>query len=125
MSAPYKKRRAEGEWADEIEYLAHETEIATGDLRTLAMLGIHGADLLRRRMLILRVDPDRYFRSEPANFRELQESCSACTSHERCALDLTQDTIDPTRPDWQDYCPNVAMLKMLSALESCSRHSPQ
>lgn len=118
MSVPFSKRRAGRECADEIKRLAHKSRISTCDLRTLAMLGIHGADLLRRRMLILRVDPNRYCRSEPANFRKLQKSYSACNSHERCALDLAQDAVDPTRPDWQDYCPNVAMLKMLSVFES-------
>ncbi len=122
MSAPYSKARAELEWTDEIERLAQESGISTGDLRTLAMLGIHGADLLRRRMVILRVDPNKYCRTEPATFRELQKSCSACKSRERCVLDLARDAVDPTRPDWQDYCPNVAMLKMLSAVESCSWH---
>ena len=120
--ADHKTRRAEVEGADEIERLARETGISIDDLRILAMLGIHGADLLRRRMHILRVDPDKFYRSEPATFRELQKSCSACESHGRCALDLARDAIDPTRPDWRDYCPNAAMLNMLSAVENCYRH---
>jgi hypothetical protein len=119
MSALREKRIIKDEWGDEIEQLAQECGIAACDLRTLAMLGIHGAHLLRCRMLILRVDPDRYSNFEPANFRELQRNCSACTNHRRCALDLKHDLTDPTRADWQDYCPNVAMLKMLSSLESC------
>jgi hypothetical protein len=120
--ADSENRRAELEWVDEIERLAQKTGISVDDLRTLATLGIHGADLLRRRMLILRVDPDRLYDSEPATFRELQKSCSACESHGRCVLDLARDAIDPTRPDWRDYCPNAAMLKMLSAVESCYQH---
>jgi hypothetical protein len=73
---------------DKIEYLAHKTGMSASDLRTLAMLGIHGADLLRRRMLILGIDPDGFYRAEPATFRELQKSCSRCDSHERCTQDL-------------------------------------
>jgi hypothetical protein len=119
ITAGSKNRMVEVGCADEIERLAHESGISVGDLRILARLGIHGADLMRRRMLILRVDPDRFFDSEPAMFRNLQKCCSACESHARCALDLARDAIDPARPDWRDYCPNVAMLNMLSAVEGC------
>jgi len=122
MSPLNEKRTTDDEWGDEIEHLAQECGIATGDLRTFAKLGIHDAYLLRCRMHILRVGPDRYLDSEPGNFCELQRNCSACASHRRCALDLKHDLMDPTRPDWQDYCPNVAMLKMLSSLESCDSH---
>ena len=99
MSAFDEKRITEDEWEDEIEHLAQECGLAPGDLRTLAMLGIHGACQLRCRMLILGVDPDRYFNIEPANFRELQSNCSACTSHGRYVLDLKHDLADQTRPD--------------------------
>jgi hypothetical protein len=122
VGADSKNRRAEDMRAAEIERLVDETGISIDYLRTLATLGIRGADLLRRRMDILRVDPDRLYNYEPANFRELQKSCSACESHERCAIDLAQDAFDPTRPDWQDYCPNAAIVKMLSALRNCYRH---
>lgn len=117
IAAESENRREGSERTDEIERLARETGISIDDLQTLAMLGIHGADLMRRRMRILRIDPNRLYDSEPAMFRELQKSCSACASHGRCALDLAQDAIDPTRVDWRDYCPNVAMLNMLSAVE--------
>jgi hypothetical protein len=108
-------QRAEAIWASEIERLARETGFSTDNLRTLEMLGIHGADLLRRRMDILRIDPNGLYDSEPSIFRTLQKSCSACESYKLCALELAQDAIDPTRPDWQDYCPNAATIKMLSA----------
>jgi hypothetical protein len=119
IKADQKTQRAEVAEPGEIECLAHQTGISADDLRILARLGIHGADLLRRRMRILRVDPDGFSRFDSATFRELQKSCSACEVHGRCALDLAQDAINPTRSDWRDYCPNAAMLNMLSAVENC------
>ena len=108
--------------AQEIEQVTRESGLSAQDAWTLAILGIHGAILLRRRMIVVGVDPDWLSLSEPAAFRELQKCCSACDSHARCRLDLAQDAIDPRRLDWQEYCPNVATLKMLSAVESCYQH---
>ena len=102
---------------DEIEELACQTGMSADDLRTLAKLGIHGDAMLRRRMLILRIDPDRFADGEPAAFRELQIRCSSCHDHARCVQDLARDAIDPTRPDWRDYCPNAAWLNTFSALQ--------
>jgi len=110
------KQITEVEQVDEIEHLAQETGMSVDDLRTLAMLGIHGAYLLRRRMLVLCIDPDGFSRAEPALFRELQKSCSRCDNHGPCAQDLVRDAVDPTRPDWRDYCPNAAWLNTFSAL---------
>jgi hypothetical protein len=118
-------RQADAIWVSELEHLAQEAGISTDYLRILETLGIHGANLLRRRMEILKIDPNGYYESEPATFRELQKSCSACASHELCALDLAHDATDPTRPDWQDYCPNAAIIKILSALENCAWRESQ
>ena len=101
---------------DEIDDLARRTGMSADDLRTLAKLGIHGASPLRSRMLVLRLDPDRFADAEPAALRELQIRCSRCRDHARCIKDLARDAIDPTRPDWRDYCPNAAWLNTLCAL---------
>jgi hypothetical protein len=105
----------------EIEQIVRQTGLSDDDVRTLAALGIHGAILLCCRMRILRIDPVGFSRAEPEAFRKLQVSCSGCESRTRCVKDLALDNVDPSRIDWQDYCPNVAPLKMFSALESCHR----
>jgi hypothetical protein len=104
------------EQVDEITDLARQSGMSVDDVRTLARLGIHGAGLLRRRMLILRIDSDAFAQAEPEAFRELQKRCSRCRDHGLCAQELVRDAIEPTRPDWRGYCPNAASLSALSAL---------
>ena len=103
---------------DETEEIAGDSGLSVVDTRTLAMLGIHGANFLRCRMLILRIDPDRFAHAEPAGVRELQKSCSRCESRETCVRDLMLDNDDPTRVEWREYCPNATALTVISALDS-------
>jgi hypothetical protein len=110
---------AEPHHLDEIERLSYETGMPVSDLQTLAKLGIHGAYLLRRRMLILGIDPDSFSLSQPTFFRELQKSCSACQDHEVCGHDLIRGAVDPLRQDWREYCPNAGRLRAISMLENC------
>ncbi len=119
------RKKTEAEQRAEIEQVAQETGMSVNDVRTLAMLGIHGAIPLRRRMSVLNIDLDRFSRDEPAIFCELQKSCSRCQSHEACLRDLALDAIDPTRVTWRDYCLNAAALNMLSALACCSHESSE
>jgi hypothetical protein len=70
--------------------------------------------LLLRRMAVLDVAPDQVNSADPLLFRELQGRCSLCQSRAICACDLAQDAADAQSRDWQDYCPNAAMLGFLS-----------
>ncbi len=45
---------------DETDDSVCDSGLSADAVRTLATLGIHGANLLRCRMLILRIDPDRF-----------------------------------------------------------------
>jgi len=74
--------------------------------------------LLHRRMTALRLDIDEWRQFEPAMLDELERLCLACESRQRCALDLVTHSDDPTWRDWRDYCPNVAELSMLGALQT-------
>lgn len=87
------------------------------------------SDLLSRRMHALNLDTSEVARSEPEIFIRLRSVCSTCDSKVQCELDL--DELDLARAStgeggvdsiaWQDYCLNVATLKMLSALLPASR----
>ena len=85
--------------------------------------GSNNALLLERRMAALRLNIDEWRQSEPTMLDELQRLCLACESRHRCALDLATYSDDPTWRDWQDYCPNVAELNMLGALQTLRRAS--
>ena len=95
-----------------------DLSISVAELRELARYGPDQADLLRRRMVALGLDPVALARSDGAVLRDLQRLCTMCRSHSRCARDLA--STDPVSEDWQDYCPNAAMLKMLNTLRICA-----
>lgn len=80
--------------------------------------GPNEAPQLQRRMMALRLGVDEWTHFEPAMIDELQRHCLACESRQRCAHDLATHSNDPDWRDWRDYCPNVAKLSMLSALQT-------
>jgi len=99
--------------ADEIvERMARDVGVTAPELRTLARLGPDAAELLRRRMTALDLDPREVRRVEPAALQDLQRVCSLCAHRRRCAHDLAQD---PGNPAWKDYCPNAETLAALNA----------
>ena len=71
--------------------------------------------LLLRRMAVLDVAPDQVNSADPLLFRELQGRCSLCPSRAICACEIwRKDAADAQSRDWQEYCPNAAMLGFLS-----------
>jgi uncharacterized protein DUF6455 len=105
--------------ADEVNRIAQHLGISVAEFRSFAAHDPDRADLLRRRMAALHVDPDELARSEPATFQELRRRCTACDSRGRCALDLADEPADPAWQAWRDYCPNATRLSVLSALRGC------
>ena len=103
---------------DEVERMAHEAGVSTGELRTLASKGPELAELLLRRMAALDLDQDEVARIEPQVFHDLQRVCTMCESHGRCMRDLRRDAADPA---WKNYCPNVDTLMDLDSLPWSSR----
>jgi hypothetical protein len=93
----------------EIESIAADAGLSTSELRRLVGGGSDAAEL-KRRMAALGIDPERFFRNEPAVARDLQRACSLCTSKRRCRHDLTAR---PGDPRWQEYCPNSHTLNAL------------
>jgi len=84
----------------------------------LAELGIRKPYLLSQRMAILGLDPERLSSEDPTAFRDLEKNCNICDERRSCIRDLVRDAADPTGTNWKEYCPNVAMLGMFSALAS-------
>jgi hypothetical protein len=91
---------------------AADAGVSGSELRILAGKSHDAADLLYRRMAILRLDPDELARGEAAVLRDLQRLCSMCESRKRCVLGLAKGGIDST---WEDYCPNAMTLRALVA----------
>jgi hypothetical protein len=103
---------------DEVDRIARDMGMSARELRQLAQHGPHSADLLLRRMAALDLDPKEVSQTEPQTFQDLQRVCTLCDSRKQCTKDMARDMNDPA---WEDYCPNVATLKMLNALPWAAR----
>jgi|SRR6516164_6240883 hypothetical protein len=84
----------------ELARVAQDLGISTADLRILAGRDKTAADLLRRRLESLRIDPAAI---DPALMRDLQRCCSNCGNKPLCAHELEDK---PTGATWPQYCPN-------------------
>ena len=102
----------------EAERMAHDLGLPVSELRKLAELGPEAADLLARRMAELNLDRNEVAAVVPTTLQDLQRVCTMCESHRQCARDLRRNAADPA---WEDYCPNVAVLKMLNGLPWLAR----
>ena len=80
------------------------------------------AELLRRRMGALNLDAAELARLQPHVLRDFERLCAECKSRGRCVRELDEDLArnpaDPASQGWIDYCPNAAMLNMLSAVRA-------
>jgi len=103
----------------EVERMAHDLGMPVSELRKIAKHGPEAADLLVRRMAVLDLDCKEVAATAPGVFQDLQRLCTLCESHRQCARDLTRK---PTDKAWEDYCPNVALLKLLDALPWAARN---
>ena len=92
---------------DEVNRIAHDTGLASHELRALAGKWPDSADLLNHRLHALGLDTTAVSGAAPHVLRDLQRTCSMCDSKGTCARDLARDERDPR---WQTYCPNVATL---------------
>ena len=102
----------------EIERIASDLGVSVSELRKIADHGPEAADLLLRRMAVLNLEKNEIAATAPSTYRDLQRLCTLCANHKRCAQDLGRDAADPA---WEDYCPNVAMLKLLDSLPWTTR----
>ena len=102
----------------EVERMARDLGMPSSELRKIAAHGTDSADLLLHRMAELNLDNKEVAATAPDTFQDLQRLCTLCESHRQWARDLGRD---PDNKAWKDYCPNVAMLKLLDLLPWASR----
>ena len=102
----------------EVERIAKDIGLPAAEVRRLARLGPGSADLLLRRMEALKLDPKKVTQAEPQLFRDLERVCSLCESRRQCSRDLAREL---NNQEWEDYCPNIATLKMLNAMPWAAR----
>jgi Family of unknown function (DUF6455) len=84
----------------EVTRIGQDLGISAADLRLLATRDKGAADLLNRRLEMLRLDPTSV---DPALMRDLQRCCSNCDNKQLCAHELEDK---PKAASWPKYCPN-------------------
>jgi hypothetical protein len=93
----------------EMERIARDLGTSVSELRALAGCDKNAADLLRRRLNSLNLDPVTI---EPAVMRDLQRCCSQCGSKTLCRHELEDR---PKEASWPTYCPNEQTIEALVA----------
>jgi hypothetical protein len=106
--------------ADEV---ARDLGLPASDLRAPANHGSGGANLLRRRMETLHLNPNELALSDPLMLADLQRLCTMCKSRGACALELEHVSADAAWGEWREYCPNAATLNELR-IRSKMRFNP-
>jgi Family of unknown function (DUF6455) len=94
--------------AAELARIGQDLGISAADLRVLATRDKKAADLLKRRLETLRIDPTSV---DPAVMRDLQRCCSICDSKPLCVHELEDK---PKGASWPKYCPNEQTIADLS-----------
>jgi hypothetical protein len=96
--------------AGEVERIAHDVGISSGDLHALAAHEKSTADELFMRMADMGLNSAEIGATEPAVLRDLQRTCSLCTAKGQCDQDLLEGY-----SHLPDYCPNRETLRALAA----------
>lgn len=97
---------------DEIARIAHESGVASRDLRELAAMPEGLPALLRRRLAALGLEQDIATQSSNLVVADLALTCGRCADKKTCAADLDSD---PTDTKWRAYCPNAETLDTIKA----------
>ena len=95
--------------AVELGRVAQDLGISPADLRSLTSRDKTAADLLKRRLVTLRLDPTSI---DPALMRDLQRCCSNCDSKQLCSHELEDK---PMSASWPKYCPNEETIAAITS----------
>jgi hypothetical protein len=98
--------------------MARDLGLTASELQRVVHRGRRAADLLLCRMAALDLNPQEVDQIDRATFLDLERVCTNCDCKGRCKRDLARRADDAV---WENYCPNVATLKMLNAMPWASR----
>ena len=91
----------------DLDRMAREMGMTSGELQDIAAKGPDAADLLYRRMAVLGLSQPDVDHVALGLMRELQRDCACCSDKGICRKDLAEHPEDPA---WMDYCPNAITL---------------
>jgi hypothetical protein len=95
---------------EEIAHTANELGLSSGDLYRLASKGPQAADLLKRMLLALGIDPKVLAAQDPTTMRDLQRLCIMCDQKRRCRHEFAAGT---AANNYREFCPNAFTLDAL------------
>ena len=96
----------------DVAMVARDSGLEPSQLRALSKAGAGGADLLPRMLAALGIDPKTVKTMDAYAARDLQATCSLCTSKSRCRRSLAVGTAATA---YREFCPNAATLGALAA----------
>ena len=95
---------------DEVRKIANDLGMTPVDLRELASKGPGAADLLKKMLLALKVDPKALSEIDQHVTRDLQRLCTTCGAKRRCKHELAAGT---AVKNMHEFCPNAVSLETL------------
>ena len=95
---------------DEVMRMAKDIGVTRSQLHELVSKGPGAADLLKRMLVALRVDPKVLADIDLLVMRELQWLCITCDNKKRCERELTKGT---AAEHFREFCPNAVSLDEL------------
>jgi pyrroloquinoline quinone (PQQ) biosynthesis protein C len=92
---------------EEVAQTAHELGLSSRELYRLASKGPHAADLLKKMLLALGVNPKTLASQDPLLMRDLQRLCISCDHKKQCKHELAAGT---AAKHYRNFCPNAFTL---------------
>ena len=100
---------------DEVMRMAKDIGVTSSQLQELARNGADSANLLKRMLVALHVDPKVIADMDPLVMREMKWLCITCSNKRQCEHELAMGT---AAEHFQKYCPNAGSIDELLGQKS-------
>jgi len=105
---------------DEVRRMAKDIGVTSSELQELVRKGPDSANLLKRMLVALNVDPKTIADMDPLVMREMNWLCIKCGHKRRCEHELAKDT---AAEHFREFCPNaVSIDELLDQKRQLSSH---
>jgi hypothetical protein len=95
---------------DEVMRMAKDIGVTPSQLQELVRKGPDSANLLKRMLVALHVDPKIIADMDPLVMREMQWLCITCNNKKRCEHELAKGT---ATKHFHEFCPNAVSIDEL------------
>jgi len=95
---------------DEVMRMAEDIGVTPSQLQELVRKGGNSANLLKRMLVALQVDPKVIADMDPLVMREMKWLCITCSNKRQCEHELAKGT---AAEHFEQYCPNAVSIDEL------------